>query len=376
MVVIADRASRPRVLVVDDDPAVLVGLRRQLGREFAVTTTGSAVAALEALRQAGASFAVIVCDTRMRDAGGVALLTRARECWPDTTRVLLTASTDVQSAITAVNSGHVYKYLCQPCPGAALVDAVREAAEHHLAAVRVRARLAAAERRAAGLESFAAAAAHDLRAPLDTINGAAATLAREWDRLEAQARTDQLRRIGAETTRAAALVGDLLELALEHSAATEICADPEAVVAAAVQCEHLHDATVTTEGTWTPVAISEPHLVSVLSNLISNASRYGRERDGRLSLTISARPEGNDLAITVRDTGPGVPPSETARVFEPFERGTAATPAARDSTGLGLAVVKRFVSAAGGRVGIAGAVGGGCAVTLSIPCGLAAVVRA
>ncbi len=50
MVVIADRTIRPRVLVVDGEPTTLAGVRRQLGREFDVTTVPSAASGLEALQ--------------------------------------------------------------------------------------------------------------------------------------------------------------------------------------------------------------------------------------------------------------------------------------------------------------------------------------
>jgi signal transduction histidine kinase len=80
----------------------------------------------------------------------------------------------------------------------------------------------------------------------------------------------------------------------------------------------------------------------ILVNLIDNAVRYGP--DGQ-RLSITATNNGGQLELVVEDEGPGVPPTDRERVWQPFERGNAA----HDSgTGIGLAVVRQLVRLHGG----------------------------
>ena len=115
----------PRVLLVDDEVAILDALRRQLRRTFAVTTATGGAEALEIMRSS-APFAAIVSDMRMPGMDGAAFLSHARSEHPDTVRLLLTGQADMQSAIAAINDGQIYRFLSKPCPTETLVDAIAD----------------------------------------------------------------------------------------------------------------------------------------------------------------------------------------------------------------------------------------------------------
>src|ERR1035441_2693555 len=121
---------RPRVLCVDDEPAVLDSLRRQLYAEFAVVGAESGPEALALLR-GDASFAVLVSDMRMPGMDGAAVLAQALSVRPDTVRILLTGQADMDDAIAAVNYGHVFRFLIKPCPRPVLVKALTDAVDQH-----------------------------------------------------------------------------------------------------------------------------------------------------------------------------------------------------------------------------------------------------
>lgn len=125
--------TRPKVLLVDDEPSVLAGLRRSLHGRFDVTCaeSGSEALALAAAAADAAPFAVVVSDMRMPKMDGAELLHRLREEQPDTVRVLLTGYADVDSAVAAVNLGQVFGFLAKPCDTALLVATLDDAVAQH-----------------------------------------------------------------------------------------------------------------------------------------------------------------------------------------------------------------------------------------------------
>lgn len=122
--------TRHNLLCVDDEPNVLEALRRQLRPHFEVALATSGAQALEMMRS-GRSFPVIVSDMRMPGMDGAELLRRVKEEFPDTIRVLLTGQTDFAAAVSAVNEGHIFRFLCKPCDTKTLLGALGDALEQH-----------------------------------------------------------------------------------------------------------------------------------------------------------------------------------------------------------------------------------------------------
>jgi response regulator RpfG family c-di-GMP phosphodiesterase len=126
----ATTAGKPRVLLVDDEPAVLAALQRQLRLNY---TVESAEGGQEAIRIAAESdpFAVVMTDMRMPSMDGVAVLTHMRENYPDTVRILLTGYADLDSAIAAVNDGNVFRFLTKPSAPDIIRGAIDSAVGQH-----------------------------------------------------------------------------------------------------------------------------------------------------------------------------------------------------------------------------------------------------
>jgi response regulator RpfG family c-di-GMP phosphodiesterase len=119
-----------RILCVDDEPKVLEGLDRLMHRKCTLLTATSGEEALRLL--AGPEpIDVIVSDMRMPRMNGAALLAECRKRSPDTVRLLLTGQADLESAISAVNDGHVFRFLTKPCPPAVFMEALTAAIEQH-----------------------------------------------------------------------------------------------------------------------------------------------------------------------------------------------------------------------------------------------------
>lgn len=112
-----------KVLFVDDEPNVLQSIKRNLRKDFDVDTADGGAEALEKLASNG-EYAIVVSDMRMPGMDGVEFLSKAKQQWPDTVRMMLTGNADQQTAVDAVNKGDVFRFLNKPCDAAALASAV------------------------------------------------------------------------------------------------------------------------------------------------------------------------------------------------------------------------------------------------------------
>jgi signal transduction histidine kinase len=108
-------------------------------------------------------------------------------------------------------------------------------------------------------------------------------------------------------------------------------------------------------------------LKRALTNLISNAVTYGGSARVRLLPPASVGAAGAMLAIEIEDDGPGIPPGELERVFEPFHRGEPSRNRETGGVGLGLPIARNIMRAHGGDVVIANRPSGGVKATVTLP---------
>jgi two-component system probable response regulator PhcQ len=114
------------VLLVDDDPHLLAALRRALRHEpYELVLADTAGAALYLL--ATTPVDVLVTDQRMPGMSGAEFLTKVRGEYPHVISIMLTGHADLATAISAINSGEVYRFFTKPCDAGSLAVAIRQA---------------------------------------------------------------------------------------------------------------------------------------------------------------------------------------------------------------------------------------------------------
>ena len=208
-----------------------------------------------------------------------------------------------------------------------------------------------------------ATVSHELRTPLSRIR-LLTEIARDGG--EPARAFDEIDREVVEIDQ---LVGDLLASSrLDFSALTtkEVCAEEaarRAVTRAGLEDTVLHVAAEDRDGDLT-LAADPTLLARALANLLDNALRHG---GGATRVLVRSLPGA--VRFEVEDTGPGLPPGEEQRIFEPFYQGASpdqATPK-KGALGLGLALVRRIAEAHGGRALAENRDGGGARMILELP---------
>lgn len=118
-----------KILFIDDDTNLLAGVQRNLRREYALVVAAGPEEGLRLMKDDG-PFAAAVCDMQMPVMDGLQVLAHCAKHHPDTVRIMMTGRTDQETAITAINQGHIFRFLCKPCGDsdlrAALAAAVRQ----------------------------------------------------------------------------------------------------------------------------------------------------------------------------------------------------------------------------------------------------------
>jgi two-component system phosphate regulon sensor histidine kinase PhoR len=213
---------------------------------------------------------------------------------------------------------------------------------------------------------------HELRTPLSLIKGATETLI-DGAKQDPASVDKLLAIIDRHADRLTLLIDDLLLLAKLDSGRMSLNLQPLS----------LHEVVQETMEDFAPRAAARsmrlenglaPDLLAqadpdrlrqVLSNLIDNAVKFGRQGG---NVTISSRVlDEHWLELGVQDDGPGIPPEAKARIFERFYRVDKARSREQGGTGLGLAIVKHVVQAHGGDVRVESELGRGTTFYFTLP---------
>jgi heavy metal sensor kinase len=212
-------------------------------------------------------------------------------------------------------------------------------------------------------------ASHELRTPLSVMRAELDVTLRS-DTLSEEAR-DVLESAREEVDRMSRTVANLLTLAQVDEGRLEL-------LTASVT---LHDAIAAATRPLLPVAAAKgvrlditgaadgvradpERLHQALTNLIENAIKF-TPREGEVHVTAWER--GDEIGVTVTDTGPGIPAEALPRVFDRFYRVDSARGRDAGGSGLGLAICREIAAAHGGRVWVKSTAGAGSAFSLALP---------
>lgn len=219
------------------------------------------------------------------------------------------------------------------------------------------------------LSSFITSASHEFRTPLTIINSDVYLLEHTED---LEKRYSRLRRIASQTEYLGRLVDQLVEMTIldSHSEITQVDTRLDMLIGNSLepfeQAAAARDVSLKLrlDPTANLLACDPKLLVRVLHNLLDNALRYAPASS---VITLTTGLVDDALFLSVCDSGVGIPPNQTLRVFERFFKGNDARTQDGSGAGLGLSIVKRIVDLHKGRIEIRSSPGQGTTITLFFP---------
>lgn len=273
--------------------------------------------------------------------------------------------------------GRVIEFKRTGLPGGGFVTIYTDVTPRRRAEEQMRRAREMAEAASAAKSSFVAVVSHEIRTPMNAVIGTLGLLA--------ETRLDEEQRRYLDTARDSAehllaIINDILDLskieagrlALEASdfSLPQLMAGVVELFRASAQARGL---TIALEiGTTVPEHLrgDAGRIRQILLNLLSNAVKFSRGGDIVVSAE-SAPAVGIGLAPRIRfavaDRGPGIPPGERSRLFQPFSQLEPPDARRTGGTGLGLAICRRLVELLGGTIGVEDRAGGGSVFAFTLP---------
>lgn len=382
-------STNPLVLYVDDERGNRVVFEQSLAADFNLKVAADAATALSLMEQH--EVAVLVTDMRMPTMSGEELLRIVKERWPQAIRMVVTAFSDVDPILRAINEGLVARYIIKPWVRTELIQVLRWATEAWKLgkdSAEVHRRLIETERLAT-LGSISGMLVHDLKQPLMSLvvnaellkelADCAPLIRRALEQTESPDRgrvIDMVEELGQITDDVKTSVEHLNDLISSLRGFSKVRAeglppatDPIPILRHAMSvCQELAvkvRAQIDYKGPRELPKVRMPptDLTQVLINLVANGAQAIAARgtpNGKVSIVAHEDAQGM-LVVEVRDDGDGMPPEVLKRVGTPFFTTRAS------GTGLGLANCQRLIGTAGGRMRIDSQVGVGTTVTILLP---------
>jgi signal transduction histidine kinase len=309
----------------------------------------------------GAAAAIVPDEAILDDEERrLARLLSDQPAWSDFPLIVLTPPQQTRAAAHGLESvGHM-TLVRRPVEIHALASTIRAALRDRRRQYAARAALAERERQAQALreadrhkDEFLAMLAHELRNPLAAVNNAVTVLKLSADEESRNWASDVVERQVRQLVR---LIDDLLDVSRITSGKIRLrkdYVDAGSILDQAVESarplidERRHALTVAIERGQLPLHVDATRVEQIVLNLLTNAAKY-TESGGHIWLT--AKPEGDQAVIAVRDDGIGIPPEKLPEMFRLFSQGDRSLARSEGGLGIGLTIVQKLSEMHGGSV--------------------------
>ncbi|MBI4665307.1 MAG: hybrid sensor histidine kinase/response regulator [Nitrospinae bacterium] len=365
--------SAPVILAVDDDESNLLMLKRPLTKEgYLLITAMSGPDALEILRSRPVD--VVLLDWMMPEMTGLEVL-RAIKADPALSLIpviMVTARSGPEDLKEGLDTG-ANDYLRKPVDRMELLARVKAALRER----RMKLELVDANESLKELnkmkDEFISILSHDLRTPLSIIIGYSHAVISGMMGSADQQATMALDIINKSAKRQLALVDNLLDLARIEAGAMTLEKKPARLGDLLSECvkgvgvvADIKNISLTLEAPEgePEINLDETKIIQAINNLVANAIKF-TPQGGSVTVTYSIT--GGEAVTRVKDTGPGIAPEDTGKLFEKFTQLKTKATGGEKGAGLGLTIAQKVVELHGGKLWVESQPGEGASFIFSLP---------
>jgi two-component system sensor histidine kinase/response regulator len=342
--------AKTSILYVDDEENNLNSFRAHFRKEYEVYTATSASDALEVLGKN--EIHIIISDQRMPQTTGVEFLEKTIEKYPDSMRLLITAYSDLDTVIEAINRGQINKFIQKPWDWEKLSLAIENCAISYKSKIELRQKNAQLQKLNDELNKFVYSVSHDIRSPLMSILGVINLSKTSKKSKEIEHYFDL---INMCVHRLDVFIINVIDY-YKNANAGEIKNK--------IDFKNLATSVIDTLKNIDPAVVFEPEveqrgeftgdlfrLEVILKNLVSNAIKYqnpANEEPHSIQLKINANEK--EACLVVTDNGIGVPQEHLENIFKMFFRTGGLNQ--KQGSGIGLYIVKEAVEKIKGSIAV------------------------
>ena len=356
--------ERVRILYIDDEENNLTAFRAGFRRDFEIYTVNNAQDAFRILDEIDIHIAL--ADQRMPKVSGVQFFEKMHEKHPDIIRILITAYTNSQTIIDAVNKGKINQYVVKPWDPQNLKSIIETCYETYRARMELKHKNEELSKANDELSRFVYSASHDLRAPLMSILGLVELARMERDHTDPYQYLEMIERSVQKLDH---FIQNIIEYYQNARAEYDFeSVEFQPLVDDVVEALSNTDrnvkfvVNVKQEGTFKS---DEFRIRVILNNLISNAIKYQKSDDSSPVVHIDIQADEKKAELQIRDNGVGILQEHLENIFKMFFR--TKTQNRTPGTGIGLYIVKEALSKIGGDIKVNSVYGEGTTFMLTLP---------
>jgi two-component system, sensor histidine kinase and response regulator len=361
----AQEKEKIKILYIDDEANNLFGFKASFRMDYKVLTAINTTEALEHLSK-NPDIRVIFCDQRMPDKTGVQFFEEMRSIYPHPIRILLTAYTDIEAVIQAINRSNIFRYVKKPWIDADIISAIEEGNRFYMANSMISIKNAELQKAYNELDKFAYSVTHDIRAPLLSILGAIDVAQYIDDPTEIKQMLTMMEGSVKNLDNYIQNIHDYYnlkrgELQIEQINFTDIVKEQEDIFQLTARVNDIRFiAKVIQEETF---RCDKTCINIILNNLLSNAFKYQNKTNTDKFVQVEIQVKTGAATINIKDNGIGIHESHVAEIFNMFYRATTQ----EVGSGFGLYNVKDALLKLNGEIKVDTEVGKGSTFEIKIP---------
>jgi len=358
-------SEKIKILYLDDELNNLIGFKASLRLDYTIYTAQNSTEALVYLNQ-NPDIKVIFCDQRMPDKTGVEFFEEIRSIHPHPIRILLTAYTDIESVIDAINRGHIFRYVKKPWIDADIISAIEESNKFYMANSMLSIKNEELRKAYVELDKFAYSVSHDIRGPLVGISGGINLALQTYD-------IDEIKEILILMEKSVSKLDTFIlnmhdyyslergELKITAIDFNEVVKETNAIFAIYAKAAQI-DFQINVKQNelfWNDIV----SINLIINNLLTNAFKYQKKDGSNKVVALNIEVFRGSATISVSDNGTGIDKKYIDEIFNLFFRAHVQ----ESGSGFGLFNVKSALLKLNGTIDVNSTLGEGTTFTVVIP---------